>query len=61
MLEVVVVVEDLLGLLADVKHSLNRLHRVFPPQGFRTQHDPIRAVKHRVRNVRRLRSVGFQG
>ena len=50
-LEVVVVVEGLLGLVADSEDGLHRLHRVLPPQRLRAQQDAVHAVQHRIRHV----------
>lgn len=55
--EVVHVVEHLLGLPADLHDGVHGEHREAPAQRLSAQQDAVRAVQHHVGHVRRLRPV----
>lgn len=50
-LKVVVVVEDLLGLLADVQNGFHGGNRVFAPEGLGPKHDAVHPIQHSVGHI----------
>ena len=54
MLEVVRVVKGLLSLVANGEDGLDRLHRIFPAQRFRSKQDAVHAVQDSIGHICRL-------